>query len=391
MKVVSIKLYLRLLLLAMIVGAALMPSAIYADDSTTSDSDHSNTSDSDTDKSTTTKTNQPENETKDKDNDGVDDEVENAYEREVQIETSNHELQIQSQIKSGENKDKIEIQLQAQTGDLPQMELKYKTEGNASESELKFKVEFDQIVEYVENGTLLGYQQPEFVSSYLFSEAEWVPFNYTSDVVNGSTIYKFNLATTDGVFTVHFAVTTGIVVGGNYTLTPNSLKFDVEINGFPYTANASSLALLSNVKTEQENERKENDHTDEEAAGFGQNEAEVKIGNANASGFFSWSEYAVADNQLINVDHQIFHNVDEDANTDEAEDQLVFSFIAENASNIYWDPKIGVTSQATETLLSILNAVSIPSPSNLSVLPGYSFLLALFAVAVPVILRKIQK
>ncbi len=166
-----------------------------------------------------------------------------------------------------------------------------------------------------------------------------------------------------------------MALDGETTLTPNSLKIDIVIENFPYTATDSSLALESRLKTKFHKEVESD--TDEEAAGFTSGESAVSFGE---SGFFSWADTADADGTTINVVTSTILELEDDDDEDEkeegdeeteTEEKMFFSFVTKGAAKIYWDPRVGVVSEGTAVLLQDIAAGSA--------LPGFDIFTALIA------------
>ncbi len=334
-----------------------LTSLLYVGNIVSADDDEDDTKESD--EKETSKDDDKEDET--------DKEEKDAYEREVEVEHEDDKVQIKSELKNGENKDKIEFELKQDDG--VEFKLKYSTETASNETEMKFKVKFRSIVEYSENNSVVGYQDAEFVSMYKLKDQSFEPIAYTT----GTNLHIFTLTTTDGVFTIIAKISGSISEDGNATLTPNSIKFDVILNNFPYTQSDSSLALETRLKTEFE--RKIDADTDEEEAGFGSDETQVGFGT---TGFFSWANTADADGTTVEVVTSSIMDLDDDDEKEhdleegETTEKLWFSFIATNATKIFWDPKVGVESQGTLSLLEAINGG----------LPGFELYIALIAVFV---------
>lgn len=281
-----------------------------------------------------------------------DEEVESAYEREVQVEADDEKVKIESELKNGENKDKLEIEFEA-TSEEPEIEFRYKTETTSTESDLRYKIKFEQIIEYLDNGTVGdGYQDGEEVSFYRLDGVEWTAIAQSVETVGTDEINVFSVSTVDGVFTLIMKISSSIIELENTTFTPNSLKIDVEFRNFPYAENDTSLALETKVKSVAKTEVEL--ETEEETAGFGANETQVAIGT-NGEGFFSWAEWAMADGAEIDVlssNLSDSSSEDDDLEVGESSGKIYFSFIATGVDEIIWDPKVGVVSEGTQSNIS---------------------------------------
>jgi len=216
----------------------------------------------------------------------------------------------------------------------------------------KFLVGFRHIVEYVDNGTAgNGYQLGEEVSTYNIGEAGWNPIVNTSSGTGDDIIYTFTATTSDNIFSVIFKISGSVLdLENNLTLTPNSVKIDVEIHDFPYTTTGSSLALWTYLNTKFKQEVRGETH--EESEGFANHESEIQIGlpSDETQGFFSWVETADADGKTIDV----LNTPLEDRTSseggllpEEKSTRVYYSFLTTDAVDIVWDPKVGVISQQT--------------------------------------------
>ncbi|MHA2276412.1 MAG: hypothetical protein ACXAC2_11615, partial [Candidatus Kariarchaeaceae archaeon] len=299
------------LLLILIIGVFSISSSVYAEDHETTDTDDDDHTDDD--------------HTDDHDDDeDEDEEIKNAYEREVQIEQRSDSFKIESEFKIGENKDQIQIEFDVE--DEAEIEFEYKIEAGSVESELEFEVEFQEIIEYVDLGSVGdGYQDGEEVFEYDIEDVDWKPINYTTEVVDGANINVIRAETNDSVFVLIMRVAESLLdLESGVTLAPNTLKIDIEIHNFPYTQTGSSLAIKSKLKSETE--FKVEDDTIEEGSGFAFDESQVAIG----FGFFSWAESALADGTEISVVSSALEATTEEEQDDdkletEVEQKMFFS------------------------------------------------------------------
>ena len=280
------------------------------------------------------------------------------FKREVEIDTRDSRVEISSILKEGDNKDKIEYQIRID--DEVRIELKYSKRSNSTEVSFKYRIEFDEIIEYIDNGTVgNGFQEGEEVSIYTIGDTGWNPFNHSVVVLNATlneTFDVFTATTSDGVLMITFKVASSLLELNSTILTPNSMKLDVEINNFPYNSTGSSLALKTKIETKFQQEIKDN--TTEEQLGLKSNESEVSIGSEmdEVQGYYSWAETALADNQTISVHNSPLvdiSNEETDLNVTEGEQsfRIFFSFLANDSLNIFWDPTFAV-----------ISTISVPSP-----------------------------
>ncbi|MHA2030092.1 MAG: hypothetical protein ACW99A_03370 [Candidatus Kariarchaeaceae archaeon] len=320
----------------------------------------------------------------DEDTEDEKDEKEDAYERELEITQEEFKFEIESELKFGESKDEIEISFKVE--DEAEIEFEYKIEAGSTESELKYEIEFQKIIEYVDIGVVgNGYQKGEEVSEYDIEDVAWNPILYTTEVVDvtGANINVITAETSDGVLVLVMKIAESLLdLENGVTLSPNSLKIDVEIHNFPYNTTGSSLAIKSKLKSETE--FKVEDDTTEEGTGFAFDESQVSIG----LGFFSWAETAVADGNVISVVSSTLEATteeeqDEDKLETEIEQKIFFSFNASDAKDIVWDPKVGVVSQGTQELIQSIEVKydQLKNDGDSSALPGFSFWMVLLSIS----------
>ncbi|MFX1255423.1 MAG: hypothetical protein ACFFCZ_27720 [Promethearchaeota archaeon] len=148
--------------------------------------------------------------------------------------------------------------------------------------------------------------------------------------------------TTDNVFGLVFRISEKILALENSTLVPNSLKLDIIINNYPNVSDSSNLALRAKIETDSELHTE--NETFHEEHGYAENETSIAIDSSliNNTGFFSWSENTIADNETITVlsSEPIIDpsDDDEDLEAGELSYTIFFSFITLPAQKIVWDP-----------------------------------------------------
>ncbi len=320
----------------------------------------------------------------DEDSEDEKDEKDDAYKRELEITQEEDKFQIKSKLKLGENKDQIEIEFKVE--DEAEIEFEYKIEADSVESELEYEVEFQEIIEYIDIGVVgNGYQDGEEVSEYDIEDVDWNPISYTTEIVNGANVNVIRAETSDGVFVLVMKIAEALLdLENGVTLTPNSLKIDVEIHNFPYNNTGSSLALKSKLKSETE--FKVDDDTTEETTGLAFDESQVTIG----LGFFSWAETALADGNVVSVVSSTLEVTTEEEQDDdkletEIEQKMFFSFNTTDAQDIVWDPKVGVISEGTvQEIAAIESKYAVEESSSL---PGFGFWMILVSLGIFQVLR----
>ncbi len=298
----------------------------------------------------------------DSDNDGIDDDIEHAYEREIEYESEVDKFKSKSTLKNGTTKDVFEVEFDVQSDNAAEIKFKFSNSVaiNASannESELSYKVKFDEIVEFIDTGDL-GYQNESILSSYEIGNAGWEDLQVLYNATIG--LLEINATTQDGLFTLVMMLSSGFLNRDNVTITPNSLKIDVFINNYNLTSSESKLALKTHIKTEAQLQVEQ--ESEEELEGFASNETQVEISMANATGYFSWAEFAEAMGSTVDVIASTLENsTDEEGETSQ---RTYFTFDAVNTSSIYWDPKMGVVSQAAKQNIQQPPIPTDPTPTN---------------------------
>ncbi len=368
---------IRLLMIFILLSGIIATSftSVIADDDTTDDDEHDETKTDDKDENHEDEEDEYEHEEKQ--------ELEDVYKRELEIDFETKKLEITSKYKyEAEDGKEIEekFEIEFEIDDEPEIEFEYKTESDSSEVKLKYKVEFEEIIEYLENGTTPGYQHGEELSSYELDDHDWSDMVEEIQGTGVDAIYIYNASTVDGVFTLIMKISASLfTLENNATLTPNSLKIDIVISDFPYTRDDTSLALKTKIKSKSEQEFESD--TDEEESGFGDDESQIGLGANGTKGFFSWAEKALADSVEIDVlSSSLSDSSDEDG---EDSKKMYFSFVTINANEIVWDPKVGIISDA---VLSVVNAVKSKYSSlragGSDGLPGFGFWIALITLGI---------
>lgn len=385
---------LRLFIILMLLGALIQTTAIPAsddqlrlldEDEEDTEKTESEESDHEEDEDKTDKTDDhDEDEEDEEDSEDEKDEKDDAYERQLEIEQEDDKFKLQSELKVGESKDKIEVEFKVE--DKAEIKLKYKSESDALEAKFKYRVAFEKVVEYWDvDGT--GFSNTSVVLSEMKFKS-WDIINYEVQVVNGAELYVVTATTSDQVFSLVLRFAGSIINLDGALVTPNSVKIDVEIHDFPYTEKNSSLAVSAKIKTESE--LKNEDDSTEEVAGFVQGESQIGIG-ALSEGFFSWAETATADSVVVDViasSREDSSDEDDDLDENETSQKLYFSFIAKNATDIVWDPKVGVVSEGTQELIQAIEEKYGPAASDGSAtLPGFGIWMLVLSISTLYVLQ----
>lgn len=354
---VNLKITFGILILALLLLAPAFKVLADTPDSQNTGSDHTGTQSSDSAQNT-----------------------EHETERNVQsqVNTQNGEAQIQSEMQYGSIHNSFEFQLE--THDQLQFSYNYKSSVNSTQTKVQMKFELRSLVEFIDNtsnptnvlGALDAHDQ--IVQQINFHQIAW-NMTYSKTTVSNQTIYNIVVNGSQGsmVITFTFLITTGIVNQGNYTLTPNAIKFNVEIQNFPFKDPNSLLATQVLIKNRVQNTQVET-NTENHQKGYSGQEHQLAFNNNTVGAFFSWSTTYLADG----VNKTVIVSPVTTTNNGEGEDgsygSVYFNFA--HAQDIFWDPSVGVT------LASMTGAISTS--------PGFEFIgiLVLPLIALGTIIKK---
>ncbi len=316
----------------------------------------------------------------DEDEDGVDDEKESAYEREVEREITDYSFSIESELKNGTTKDKFELEFDVGETDNAEIEIKFQSESGNLETELKYAVEFDEIIEFIDTGTV-GYDNETILTEYEIGKAGWEPLVYSENTTSG--LIKINATTLDGIFSLYMRLSTGFVMDNDVIISPTSLKIDVIINEFVYASSGSKLAVKAHMKTSSE--VKVDHESEDELEGVAKNETEVEVSDGNSTAFFSWSDFAYADGNLVDViTSSLTDSSDEKG---EASSKMYYTFDVVDATKIIWDPKVGIISEASKQNLASVISDTVSQEGNTDAIAGFQFI-ALLVFILPIAIRR---
>ena len=274
---------------------------------------------------------------------GVSESEQQSNERQVQQDVNTHDgqAQIQSELKSGNNKNAFQFELQ--THEKVEFAFSYKSSANNSQSEVQMKFELRRLVEFVDNttnpnNTVNGLDNMDTIVQQIdFEQLVW-NMSYTTNTVGNQTVYNIDVNATQGsmVISLTFFIATGFVNQNSHTLTPNTVKFNLQIVNFPFKQQNSLLAAEVQIKNNVENRQIEND-TENHKAGLAGPEQQLSFANNSVGAFFSWSTTYVADG----VNQTVVISPVTNSNEDGVQAKMYFNFV--HANNIFWDPEVGVT------------------------------------------------
>ncbi len=309
----------------------------------------------------------------DSNHNGIADSVEQENERQIQqdINTQDGSAQIQSQLKVGNVQNSFQFQLEAK--DKVEFSFHFKSESSSSHTQVEMKFEIKNLIEFVDNTTnpsnvLNAYDSGDtLVQKINFESLTW-NMAYTKNTISNQTVYNIVVNATQGsmVVTYSFFLTTGFVNHSNYMLTPNAVKFNVEIKNFPFKDQNSLLASEVQIKNQIQNRQIEND-TEDHKAGLAGPEQQLSFTNSSVGAFFSWAKSYLADgaNKTVVVSPVTTENGDSGVYG-----KMYFNFA--HANDIFWDPSVGVTRSSSSGII----ASSTPGFEVLAILilPGLALI-----------------
>lgn len=311
-------------------------------------------------------TNGDDNEDEDEEDEADDDEDENdededddefeEEEREVKVETTDDEVSIELESKSEEREDEVKIEFEAAEG---QMTVSFESEQEESEeieTEVEMRVEFREVLEFVdENGDGAFNVGEEVLQSFLIESLEILSLDQSviedPEGHQVQVLYAFpepSEGTLELVFSI-FGVPSQL---NGLLVVPTEAKIDIVVRDFPFDATDSRLAIDVEFRTEFELETTE----------------EVDLGTIMAQGeefaaFFEPLPTATVDGTEETVEVTVIEErIEAESGGDEGEfEKRVRLFMAySQGSVIIHDPLVGIMTVAALVL------PGVPRPSLLA-------------------------
>jgi hypothetical protein len=230
----------------------------------------------------------------------------------------------------------IEYEIECEDTDPIISKLEYKsTNSSGFETETKSRVLIHGIQEWFDANSDSIMQDNEKIGSlYYVGENQYKDISYVGPDINN--VYDFTIRENpNGYLTMISHITS------NFTkyYDPNSMKFDIIIEDWVYQNNENQLALLVEYRTETETESDEDGYvsqkTSDPSLGYSALTWNTTIvyDNTNVGSVSTRMLNTTQLNELIQTD---------DEYEGEQTSGMWFCFDAKGASNIYWDPNIGV-------------------------------------------------
>jgi len=166
--------------------------------------------------------------------------------------------EIASEDASSKLEDEVKFKVSLKDSNQLHVEVKYEqeTETNVTEieTESKYKVRFERLVEYQKSVNSTLPEAYDFEQDVIVKETPLVMSGMLSEVVwlNNDT-YLFSISSLDGVATFTFHIFTGASGDSNSTdvMTANKMKIDLELVDYPWESNDTDIALISTIETTQ--------------------------------------------------------------------------------------------------------------------------------------------
>jgi hypothetical protein len=324
-----------------------------------------------------------ENQNEDADHDGIKDAQENAEERQLQHEFSKEEgkAKIESELKTGEKKNKFEFQLEAH--EKVEFSFKFKSESSSADSQVEMKFEFRRLIEFLDNttnpnNTLNAYDKLDTkVQELDFKTLTW-KLDYNIVDISGSQVIKIVVNASQDSMLIQFTffISPSYVNQSDYVITPNAVKFNVEISNFPFMNENSLLASEVKMKHqfEKPEEKKVEDETEDHKDGLAGEEQQLKFDNNSVGAYFSWAKTYLADG----VNKTIIVSPVSSDSEEGSHAKMYFNFV--HAVEYFWDPEVGVTRSTTSPYVQSLAGTS----------PGFE-VLAIFIIPAIALISRIKK
>ena len=282
--------------------------------SETSESSESNTSDSETSTETTEPPETTEPETSTENTKTLNQDAKFKLEVNAQKESA----QIQSEVERAGIKEKFEAQVEFSSQ--PVIEVRYKSGGSFQDLESEMKLKISSLVEFTDTdsngkiGTSDSILQEINLKDLGFKD---LVFSQV-DIGNGTIDNIIVAESTDGVFLIRFHIVGQFATLGAISLKPTAIKFDLELQSFPFISTTSLIAIRFSAESSFEIKQE-----DSNRVGMAQNNPT----------YFSWMNTAKIDQQDRNVTTNIDFQSGNSVNID---------LIYPQGSQIIHDPELGV-------------------------------------------------
>lgn len=259
-------------------------------------------------------------------------------ERELKVDLSQSKAVIESKSKVVDREDELKIEFDNGSHNFY---FEYASESTGSELEVEIKVELFDLIEWRDvngNGRYDPDVSEELVQKIGLGELSPQSLNYEAIEVEGVQGVKLVGISADPDKYPELTMTLTLYMFGEFlkfadtSLEPTSMKFDIEIKGFPFQGDDTSLALYAKVVMKAEDEAEDIGEEGEEAIG-------ARVGKYIS--FFSWDTTVTVDGQQSTVDQNVRKH---EQKTELGEAELVSELylLYPRGNTILHDPKMGV-------------------------------------------------
>lgn len=303
----------------------------------------------------------------DDDDDGDD---RDGLERKVSVESDDEGVEIELKREEGQTEDKVEV---AFDFDDAEFEIKHELEEGDNETENKLKVAFESLAEYEDANANGRYDVGERIVSQwrlgadddddddddrdddddgngnetgepISGRARWqgaVVDDVTVDNQTGKRITATATIGEAGLFRLRMFVFGDYVDLGGASLEPTSVKFDIDIQEFPYRQDATALALFMETEAKREIEAPDDDEHDDDEEGV----ATSGVGDLRL--VFTWKTNATVDAQDREV-HSTLLEAKEEVEDGETKQEREIALSYPRGASIVHDPELKVLNADAE-------------------------------------------
>jgi hypothetical protein len=289
------------------------------------------------------------------DDDNINDDLEELNKRDIEVLIEGNEILVESIKRIDKNRDEIRTIINYNEEGL-KIGLAYKSDLE-SECELEFGITFRELIEFIDQNEN-GIYEPEIDQKIQnISLNEFRPAIYESWNISSNTkLHYIQIQTENEIFVVHIYFAEEFVFVEHSLITPFQAKIDIEISHFIFLNETSKLAL--DIELEYEGNYEKQEETEDEDAGYAENEEGVITTINDFTGFFTWKKNAIIDeiSSEIRVSEIMINKINE-------HEQAIYLNYP-NGDVIYHDPKIGIEDlliplKGSPSLIPIIILVSV--------------------------------
>jgi len=284
----------------------------------------------------------------------------NGWKRKLDFKVDKDDVKIDaksefSDSKYSKLKDSIKFDVKANNGDGLKVDLDYKYDNSTDDAKNKYSIKYTfvvgSIIEFEPTDITKGFQEGVDAITQEIDLKDWTDMVAGSETVKGVKVDTFTTrGAKDEVFGTKGYISTETLNDMDYS--SNYIKFDFDIDNFPYKGDAgkTALALKTKIKGKFKSQQKTNIVTP-----GGKKEISVKLENEGVDipnslapvGRFSWVKTATADNVTVAV---ITSTKDDKKDGNR---EYYFTFDSFQPTTVEWDPEIGVEYPDTNAAVTL--------------------------------------